>query len=692
MLRRLLLAGLLVAARGESLRAEDEPRPSLQAEIGLDLRAAEDGWLPVSMRYAPLPPGEQVFKLMGSEPELSYRGFAAQGLDGRELELRRKEGLLYTDPGGSGGVVLSYEARPGGPGRHGHQGWADAEFAVFDGRIFLLPQASGQLDDALLRFQLPGGWSVASPFEPERDGYRVPGGEAAAQMLWKSCMAVGPFELRSQRLGSTSFQVHAYAPWEEAHRELLGRKSFALAQWFQRELGFDPGGRFAVVWTPQPDKQRVYGGSWSNGTCFEHPADRLRNWELLAHRMGHALNRYHPSGMLLRDARDHWFEEGWASYLEVAATVGAGLAADERAFDELYGRYLRIRRQHPERVLPLAREPEATGDARDFLHYVKGPLTVRVLAHWLRQRTGRSLEEFMAASIEEHGSFRSAFPLRDDLEAFAGQSFQDFFALMADGPGVVVPVWRGEQAARSTPQPAAGRADGEPVSGDYLHHLAASGDFARFADIADFVAQETRRRRQLRLPEGLLYPAQWRRELDRLDPELRYAMARSEEAYERVLGQPQRTRRSAGCGGGPRSNGPQPSLQLDEEQEDGRAFAELLRLERAYEAARGTRAASSLELRAGDGDDVASAPARLGLRKAEKAAAVTRWRWIPAEPQLEILRDGESVGSRKIKTEPGWSRTWTHVEPAQRGGGAGVLVFRLRDSRGALLERGFWQR
>ena len=60
----------------------------------------------------------------------------------------------------------------------------------------------------------------------------------------------------------------------------------------------------------------------------------LRAWQLLAHRLGHSINKYPPNGMSIRDRDDKWFKEGFASYIEVIATAATGAASDEGYWNE----------------------------------------------------------------------------------------------------------------------------------------------------------------------------------------------------------------------------------------------------------------------------------------------------------------------------------------------------------------------
>ncbi len=428
--------------------APQEPNAKeFRVEIAVELPSPVEGALPIRMTFRDPPPGSLGMRWLGDEPEHRFGDLQVEDLRGQPLEHQRRGRRVEILEVPTDGFTVRYLAEPGGEGRHGHQGWVGADFALFDGRVLMLPQTAEPLARAELRYRIPAGWVAATPFTAEEDGFVVEG-PGMVETLLNSCVGLGPFEATTRELGTTQLEVWSYGPWSPAHKSELAEGSLRLAEHFHGQLGFDPGGRFVVVWTPKAsDGGKVFGGTWSNGTCYEHPTTNERSWQLLAHRMGHALNKYHPTGMIFRDGRDRWFQEGWASYIEVAATHAVGLGDDQRRFDHLYERYQRTLREHPERDLPLAREPEATGETKEFLHYVKGPLVVRSLDHWMDERCGRDMTSFAAHIHATYGGFREPLPLREELEAHCGASLDDFFELMVDQPGAVVPVWRSAEAA-----------------------------------------------------------------------------------------------------------------------------------------------------------------------------------------------------------------------------------------------------
>ena len=465
-------------------------------------------------------------------------------------------------------------------------------------------------------------------------------------------------------------------------------KTFRMLEQFRDTLGFDLGAPYSVVWVPKQGRDRVFGGSFANGTCFENPTDSLRNWELLAHRIAHAMNHYRPSGMRIRDDRDSWFDEGWAGYMEATATRGAGLAEDESRWRALYSSYRRTRAQSPERDLPLSREKQARGETKEFLHYVKAPLAVKMLEHLVLERSDRNLEQFMAAMWQRYGWFQNAFPVQEELEAFTGASFADFWALIVDARGDVIPVWDEYLTPlrlRFLERAPAASVGGQPLQADYLYHLAWSGKFRSFEAIREFLVQEEERRRELTARGVRLYPDRIRENLYAMIPEDRYALARLEAAYplEPLSGEATPSTRE--------QSGTEIRLVPNTADEDGRIFAELLAYEQRGDASRSAADRPGFVARTENLYRRGEWSARLALAEDETIEVLVS-RLRNAGNAEVVLLSGDRVQTvKKIEIDPeGGMRAILGAD--ERPSGNRVIVLRLDTEEGEPVTRALWQR
>ena len=694
----LILAAMLVVACGGGADPSVSSGPGVSwsrdpemtaVEIVVDLLSAQDGRIPVEVTAIGGRPTHFAIQSAWSDGyslhDLRFTDGAGQLLPHSEERGRYR---IQRDAGEI--VTAHYVMQLGGEGRHGKQGVVAEDHALFDGRLFLLPQGAVSVGSARIRFDAPETWTVGSPFREEDSWYYVDAfvPELTAAVLGASCVGVGRFEHSSRRVGETEVRVASYAGWEDEHKQLLADKTFRLLEYFHDTLGFDLRAPYSVVWVPKQGRDRVFGGSFSNGTCYENPTGRLRNWELLAHRIAHAMNHYRPSGMRIRDDRDSWFNEGWASYMEATATRGAGLTESESRWRSLLNSYRRTRAQSPEMDLPLSRQKQARGETKEYLHYVKAPLAAKMLEHLVLTRSEYSLEQFMASTWQRYGWYEKMFPLREELAAFTGASFEDFWSLMIDSAGNAIPVWDEYLTPlrlRSLQRAPAATVGDERLQGDYLYHLAWNGDFRTFDAIRAFLVQEAVRREELAARGIRLYPDRIREQLYAFTAEDRYAVARLEAAYPLEL--------LSGAAAPSPSVAPGTDFRFvaNTEQEDGRIFAELLAREQRDDSpsVRGNRPWVAVRT------ESAHRPGQWRSRLAFEAGRpieVTVSRLRGAESaEVSVLSGGRVETVKQIVLEPGTGMR-TIVGAEERPSGNRVIVLRLDAGDDAPVARAFWQR
>lgn len=496
----MLGAGQAAAAAPAGLLSEAPPG---SLSFHLDLSRPDSGAIMVTL--AVKPPDARAVELYWPAGD-AVRLDAIQPLDrdGRALPVVHGERSIIVRRPPAGGFLVRYTARPGGAGRHGRQGYVGKDFAVFDGRVLLLPRRLNDFDQARFRFTAPAGWRAFTPYEPGPGGWHrlsidEPAG-VGAELLRTTCLGAGRFDIARRHFGATEVAVHVLADWPDDHKAALTDGTFRLYGHFHERFGFEPWPRFSVAWTPfSGDRHRIFGGVSAISACYEMPRARLRNWELMGHRIAHAINRLPPSGMVLsRDDDDLWFSEGWAGYQEIVATAAAGLVEDEGRWNRLYQRYLEEITVYPEWDVALAREHELDGRGREHLHYRKSPLVMKLLEHHLRRR-GVDLQAYVADAYARFRDGRGTLRFRADLESYAGQSLAAFWDRHVRAPGVIVPVWPEAVTpgveARLAAAPAL-EIGPERFHPDYLFHLAHHGGFASYREIAAFLQASAARRRQ----------------------------------------------------------------------------------------------------------------------------------------------------------------------------------------------------
>ncbi|MBN4071895.1 hypothetical protein JYT83_00600 [bacterium AH-315-F18] len=661
------------------------------AEIVVDLRQPKEGRVGVEMIFHGLVDEEFFLDPVGKEPGYTFSDLTLKDGQGKAVAFtktwRRHHHHYNVQNGPYEKLVLRYTVTPGGNGRHGKQGALTGDFALLDGRIFMLPEGGMDLARVRIRFIMPQGWTAHMPFSTTEGGFVIDDTPAlrAAKALVATGFSAGRMAVVARKIGETELRVVSLSAWPAEARKQLVDRTQRLYEYFHKVHAFDPGGIYQVSWVPRVDDQRVFGGSFSNGVGLDRPEQEMttRAWELVAHRLAHALNKYVPTGLLIRHPRDHWLIEGWASFNEEVATRSLGLVEPGHdRWNFLYSRYLEIIQEYPERDVPLAQEPFVSEEIKDFLHYVKGPLVAKLLDAWLQKHSGKSLEAFMAAMWPKYGGFRSVLPVRTELEGFAGVPLDDFWALFVDGVGAVTPVWPAPALPRSpkaAPPARAAQVGDVPISGDYLYYLAARGGFVRFSDVRSFVVASANHRLALKAKDAAWVPDEIRAGWFLQRPESAFAIARMERQLIRRLG-------------GSAIKGTLPMFKLNTDSVDGRNFAKLLALEGAYDRSLGAPS-GAVRITIFPGGGKGGTPGGgLVVGRDQGVTVKIRWLQTPLQATCQLLAGKRVLATERRKLGPDNKHCRFKFRPEDRLGALGVLRFRIQLDEAQAIERAFWQR
>ncbi len=359
-----------------------------------------------------------------------------------------------------GSLRIQYFARPGGIGRHGHQGYICADFAVFDGRVFLAPERADSIRNVALQITGPSGWQIVTPFEKKGDFYdpSIYGKDLVFTALQKSYIAFGKFHCEERRMGNTLMRVNTFEQWSPAHRRQISEKAFHLFSFFQKLFNSSFPTPYVICFLPQArDGGKIYGGIWSGGQCYEMQEDSDRNWELFAHRIAHVYNEFEPYGMSFQTIEDSWLVEAWACYAEMSSTSETGICNGTATWEKLYSEYLlRVSQNSAVYDVPMAEQYLINNaDIIEFVHYTKAPLAALLLDFRIRMVSSdaRDLNGFIAFLYHKYGCQRGKIDLIGELRAYTGEDFSSFLALNIREPGIMLPLWRlnpAEQKKRSS--------------------------------------------------------------------------------------------------------------------------------------------------------------------------------------------------------------------------------------------------
>jgi Tfp pilus assembly protein PilF len=561
------------------------------------------------------------------------------------------------------------------------QGALADDWATFDGRLFVVPKNSARLRNVRVGFTRPASWSVASALRQDGDWHYFDTFEQKDmyQLLDMSCFGVGRVEQQTRRFGEMDVRVAVYSGWNAKDKTKLFDSTFAILDYFHETLDFDLGAPYLAVWSPKFERYRVYGGSHSNGTCQENPGGALRPLQVMTHRVAHSMDKYKPSGLHVSNPENYWFREAWPSYMEVVATEAAGVAPDQGYFNALYNTYKVGRRTNIERDIPLTKEKDARGHVVEFVHYKKGPLVAKMLAHQIEVRSGRTIEQFMRGVWAEYGFYEKRFDVKQELERFTGSSFDDFWKMIIVSRGTVIPVWEEyvtDKIRKAANAPVGAWVGGTPVSRSYLHYLAALGGFDTFAEIRQFLVAEEARRRALDARGVVLYPEIIREHMYGMPGDDRHAIAVYEASYPLDPAESSRFETDL-------------TFEVNSRHYEGRTFGALLEAEQQYLAALPESGLSGVELRAKRKSGKNTT--RLGFGTDALLELVPRWRSSPRPTRVELLVDGQVSRSWELGAGDGQAGS-VPLTAKDRPANLGLVAFRVIVEGRPPVTRVYWQR
>lgn len=461
-------------------------------------------------------------------------------------------------------VFLDYEIKPGGMGRHGHQGMLQEAGGIVAGRVlFFLPRDDKDLRDYLVRFQTPASWSAVSPWEP-RAGETKPEateptlvstqwldpkleGAPLAHSLDSSTLGFGRWYSQRRNIGGTRFEVHVSDAFPPAVKQRVAGRAVRIFEVLQALFRFQFPSKFVTAFVPRgPDGKGIIAGYWSNGMGNEMD-DSDRTWALYAHRILHVINRDHPYGMHLAQHPDYlrwdnpvnWINEGMASFFEVWATLKAGVVTSDYRNNALWEDYIKKHTEGSKFLVPLAREHlNRDEDVTEYLHYYKAPLFTQNLDWWLRKQSGgqKDLAGFISSVYPRYEKHKAAMDFYGELEKYAGQTLKWFWDKYAVADDILLPLWDDVfQKYGQGQERVIGQVNGQPLLADAAYQRVASNMQAASAARRRLVREkllelELRKRKPGALPEEVWrvfphVPAHWRAFLVRkVREELSYAL------------------------------------------------------------------------------------------------------------------------------------------------------------------------
>lgn len=443
----------------------------------VDATKPETGNVFIDLKITNLPKGKWIMYQVAKNSVVKISNFKAKSTKGKELEVEVDEGekpVRKIMNNKNQDVIFSYTATPGGKVKHGSQGHINSEFGLMTGQVFLHFYAeirkerknySGESYCKKVRVKIntKDDWGVYSTMNETNEGYDpATNGKWAFHGLKYSNTAIGKFDTYEKKFGDVLHKVHLYSEWDKEEREAMADYSFRIYDEFHQQAPFEGLPMYTTIFVPKVPKgikapsRTIMGQIWSTGQAFSYDSYavkehglRRRVWELYAHRISHAVNRYSICGTHTPNKFERWLDEAWASWVEITHTINPGVVKDQYRFDTLWRWYSRVFHGLDKRNedMPIYKEKGANDhNIIRFLHYFKGPMLAQFLDYELRRLSDnkKSLNGFIKYYYPKYKNHKEAVPQRKELNKYmedVGVNMDYFYDDYVKKTGYLYPIY-----------------------------------------------------------------------------------------------------------------------------------------------------------------------------------------------------------------------------------------------------------
>jgi hypothetical protein len=423
----------------------------------VDATTPEKGKLYIQLKMTNFPEGRWVMYQPAKNSVVAIKNFKAMTVDGEEIKLETEEDdkpLRTIINEKKQDIHITYTAEPGGRVKHGSQGLLNGEFGLFTGEVFMHfygeirqekrdYQGISNIRKVRIKIDTPEGWDVYSSMKKTDEGLDPSlNGKWTFLALRYSNTAIGKFDTYEKQFGDTMHRVYLYSGWGKEQNDIIADYSFRIYNEFHKQAPFNGQPRYTTIFVPKNNTKsgvrRIMGQIWSTGQAYSYDSYsmydgvRRRVWELYAHRISHAINRYEVKGFHTPDKFERWLDEGWASWVEITHPMNAGVVKNDKRFDRLWQWYSRVFHEIDTRSPDVPIYQEKGQDNHNiirYLHYFKGPLLANFLDYEMRRLSGgeKDLNDFISYIYPKYNGHRKSVPLLKEINNYMGEISMDYF-------------------------------------------------------------------------------------------------------------------------------------------------------------------------------------------------------------------------------------------------------------------------
>ena len=180
--------------------------------------------------------------------------------------------------------------------------------------VFLVPDLT--TDRIEVRFDLPEGWSSATPWQAEGEHYWA----SSVDFFVSSVFAVGRLEQQSRVVAGTNVTVAVFSDWPQLLKWSLAEYSFQAYDMLTELFGKPIQDRYLSIYTPTADDGGDIGWlEWTQAqacTIDPHGNAVFGALQGILHRAFHNWNAFPPYGMSQKSDEESWFREGVNRYYD----------------------------------------------------------------------------------------------------------------------------------------------------------------------------------------------------------------------------------------------------------------------------------------------------------------------------------------------------------------------------------------
>ena|GEM_PF-6251505 len=319
-----------------------------------------------------------------------------------------------------------------------YAGWIGSDYAVGVGAFTFLVPNNFSPDRIEVRFQLPLGWTIATPWQRQDDRYGV----GSVEELATAAFALGDFEVVQKSVEGTNLAVAVYGGWSRLERNELVGFSFGGFEYVASLFRANPQERHLAIYCPTSSDGKDIAG-WAESSKSQAivvgkgwDSQNGTEWKRgFLHRVVHIWNFFQPYAMKAKTQTPdwtNWFAEGSTDYYAFdKALINLGVFSGHIVllgfFQTYLSDYLGTRYD-----LPVAQAYEFVNDPEryTFLMYRKGALICFLLDSLLQGITAGdvSFDDVMRLLYEKFGNMHGVYTNRN-IQSIAQQlSNQDLSA------------------------------------------------------------------------------------------------------------------------------------------------------------------------------------------------------------------------------------------------------------------------